>query len=106
MDNRSVVSVRIAGHDYGIRTDSDPEWLQRVAKHVDDSMERIRTRTDTVDSLAIATLAALNIARDLIELREAYEAGGKRAAAPDPAGANRLQALTRLAESELREANA
>ena len=104
MDNRPVISVRIGGQDYGIRTDADPEWLQRVAQHVDDSMERIRTRTDTVDSLVIATLAALNIARELIELREDHEALQPRlqpAVLPDPAGANRLQALTQLAESEL-----
>jgi cell division protein ZapA (FtsZ GTPase activity inhibitor) len=70
VSNRSVVSVQMGGQEYRIRSDADPAWLQRVAAHVDESMARIRNRTDTVDSLAIATLAALNIARELLEQKE------------------------------------
>ena len=104
MINRSVVSVRMGGQEYRIRSDEDPEWLQRVAAHVDESMERIRSRTDTVDSLAIAMLAALNIARELMELREAQE--GRGPAGEVIAEAERVRALTELAESAAAEASA
>ena len=102
MSNRSVVSVRMGGREYKIRSDVDAEWLSRVAAHVDASMERIKRRTDTVDSLAIATLAALNIARELVELKEcgAAAAPGPRADAEDP----RLRALIDLAEAAAGEA--
>ena len=41
MSSRPVITIRIGGQEYGIRTDADPEWLQRVAQHVDDAMQRI-----------------------------------------------------------------
>jgi cell division protein ZapA len=64
------VAVHIAGREYRIRSDADPEWLQRVAEYVDESLRRIRERTRTVDSLDVAILAALNLARELMELKE------------------------------------
>lgn len=99
MSSRSVVSVHMGGQEYRVRSDADPQWLARVAAHVDDSMARIRSRTDTVDSLAIATLAALNIARELIELREAH--GQPIEAVSPPPDPNRLRALIEQAESAL-----
>ena len=65
------VAVRIAGKEYRIRSDADEEWLQRVASYVDESFRKIRERTNTVDSLDVAVLAALNLGQELIELREA-----------------------------------
>jgi cell division protein ZapA (FtsZ GTPase activity inhibitor) len=103
----------MGGQEYRIRSDADPAWLQRVAAHVDESMARIRNRTDTVDSLAIATLAALNIARELLELKEGLGAtspgetvtGGP---APNGPGADpdRLRALIERAEAAAGEAGA
>ncbi|MEZ4218927.1 MAG: cell division protein ZapA [Myxococcota bacterium] len=75
---RRSIAVRISGNEYRIRSDADEDALQRVARYVDETMERIRTRTGAVDSLEIALLTALNIARELVELR------GERAAAPPP----------------------
>ena len=113
MANRSVVSVQMGGHEYRIRSDADPAWLQRVAAHVDESMERIRTRTDTVDSLAIATLAALNIARELLELKKRGGGAVSSVAAATPAAATapgadalRLRALIEQAEAAAGEAGA
>jgi cell division protein ZapA (FtsZ GTPase activity inhibitor) len=60
------VAVRIQGHEYRIRTDGEPETIERVAQYVDATMERIRKRTRTVDSRDVAVLAALNIARELL----------------------------------------
>ena len=88
----------MGGQEYRVRSDADPEWLARVAALVDESMERIRTRTDTVDSLAIATLAALNIARELVELRESLEEDPE---APEPPDPQRLQALIEQTEAAL-----
>ncbi len=40
-------------------------------------MQKIRERTDTVDSLDVAVLTALNLARELIQLREFVAAGSE-----------------------------
>ena len=67
---RRSVAVRISGHEYRIKSDVDEEALQRVARYVDETMDRIRSRTGAVDSLEVALLTALNVARELLELRE------------------------------------
>ena len=94
------VAVRIAGKEYRIRSDADEAWLQRVARYVDDSLRGIRERTGTVDTLDVAILTALNLARELIELREGES--------PEPAESNdvrversQLVELIDFVESEL-----
>nr|ADI22021.1 hypothetical protein [uncultured myxobacterium HF0200_01L06] len=70
MTEKKTVSVRVGGRNYRLRSDANERWLQGVAEYVDESMGRIESRTGTVDSLDVAVLTALNIARELIELRE------------------------------------
>ena len=66
---KPAVSIQLAGKEYRIRSDASEEWLQKVADHVDKAMQNIRERTDTVDSLDIALLAALNLAREVLSLQ-------------------------------------
>jgi cell division protein ZapA len=104
------VEVRIAGREYRIRSDADPVWLQQVARRVDEAMTLIRERTETVDTLEIAVLTALNLAREILLLREqlavALEAetvaGGRGARAADP---DSLRGLIELVESVLEPAD-
>ncbi len=93
--NRSV-SVWIRGHEFRILSDDDQESLQRVARYLDDTMGKVEERTGTVDSLDVALLTALNLARELVGIREGrLDAGTSRA---DP---GRLRAIIELAESAL-----
>ena len=94
--SKGSVAIEIAGREYRIRSEADPSWLQRVAGHVDSTMDRVRSRTGTVDSHDLAVLTALNIARELIKLREATE----NSAGADP---ERLRELIDFAESALGE---
>jgi cell division protein ZapA len=93
------VEVEIGGRAYRIRSDLDEDWLRRVAAAVDDAMRRIREHTDTVDSLEVAVLTALNLSRELLQLRDrvaAVEAGaGVEAQSGD------LRELIQLIEAEL-----
>ena len=73
MQAKRLVSVRILGHEDRIRTDSDPAELARVAALVDETMGRLRERTGVIDSLDLAIMAALNLARDLVAERESSE---------------------------------
>ncbi len=70
MTDKRSVAVRILGKEYRIRTDAEQAAVERLARFVDETMTRIRQRTGTVDSLDLAVLAALNLANDLLALRE------------------------------------
>ncbi len=93
---KGSVSVRIAGREYKVRSDVDEAWLQKVAGSVDDAMDRIRERTGTVDSHDLAVLTALNLARELVGIRESIGSAGIPGADP-----GRLRQLIDLAESSL-----
>jgi cell division protein ZapA (FtsZ GTPase activity inhibitor) len=96
MASKRAVSVRIRGQEFRVVSDDDEAWLQRVAGYLDETMASVEERTGTVDSLDVAMLTALNLARELVELREN--------ASMSPAGgpaARRLRGLIELAESAL-----
>jgi cell division protein ZapA len=89
VSEKNSVSIRLRGQDFRLRTEDDEASLQRVASYVDETMSRIEQRTGTVDSLDVALLTALNLARELVQLRE-------RGGSGDPA---RLRELIELAEA-------
>ncbi|MEE3325788.1 MAG: cell division protein ZapA [Myxococcota bacterium] len=95
--SKKSVAVRILGQEYRIRSDADEEWLQHVAACVDAAMDQVRERTKTVDTLDVALLTCLNLAREVLELRE------REAPAVDPTEEaehkERLRALIDMAES-------
>jgi cell division protein ZapA (FtsZ GTPase activity inhibitor) len=75
MSKRSV-AVRIAGHEYKILTEGDGDSLRQIAADVDRAMKRVRDRTGTVDTLDVAVLTCLNLAREIIDLRNQSNAVG------------------------------
>ncbi len=101
MSNQQPVTISIRGQEFHIRTDGDEAALQRVARYLDETMSMVERKTGTVDSLQLALLSALNLARELVELRDT-EASGPASPGVD---FRRLAALTELAESAL-DANA
>ena len=68
--SRDVVDVRIAGHDYKIRTETDADLIREIAGYVDRAMNKVRDRTGTVDTLDVAVLTCLNLAREILTLRD------------------------------------
>lgn len=91
MSNKRTVAVRIRGQDFRIRSDEPPEQLARIARTVDETMERVESKTGAVDSYDVAMLTALNLAREVV---------GFEATRPaiDPA---KLRSLIDLAESAI-----
>ncbi len=67
--SKKSVAVEIAGHRYKIRSDSDADSLRSIAADVDRAMQRVREGTGTVDSLDVAILTCLNLAREILALR-------------------------------------
>jgi cell division protein ZapA (FtsZ GTPase activity inhibitor) len=92
MADRSTVSVRIRGQEFRLRSGDDAESLQRVAGYLDETMRTVEERTGTIDSRDLALLTGLNLARELVRIREG---GGA------PVASERLTALTDLVEAEL-----
>ncbi|MGI9592361.1 MAG: cell division protein ZapA [Myxococcota bacterium] len=95
MEKQSV-TVTIRGREFRVRTSDDPESLQRIARYLSDTMAQVEQGTGTIDSLDVAMLTALNLAREVVEMRELGGGGGGFAASPA-----RLQGLIELAESAL-----
>ena len=63
-----VSVVRILGREYRISGDEQPEHLERVAAYLDGLLRDIQaTLPDTQDA---AMLAALNLASEIVALRE------------------------------------
>jgi cell division protein ZapA (FtsZ GTPase activity inhibitor) len=93
------VRVRINGKEYRVVTDADEDWLQEVAVKVDEAMALVRDRTETVDSLDIAVLTALNLARELMILKEQGVVPPGTDPAQNRADARRVRELAKLAES-------
>jgi cell division protein ZapA (FtsZ GTPase activity inhibitor) len=94
VSDRNSVSVRLRGREFRIRGEEDPEQLQRVAGFLDETMARVEAKTGAVDSLGVAMLTALNLAREVVETRDRT---GPSAGA-DP---KRLRSLIELAEAAL-----
>jgi cell division protein ZapA len=63
------ISVDIYDQTYHLRA-SDPDYIQKLAAMVDGKMRAVSANGNTVDSLRVAVLAALNIADELLRLQE------------------------------------
>jgi cell division protein ZapA len=63
------VSVDIYDQTYHLRA-SDADYIQKLAAMVDGKMRAVSANGNTVDSLRVAVLAALNIADELLRLQE------------------------------------
>jgi cell division protein ZapA (FtsZ GTPase activity inhibitor) len=90
------VTVLISGQEYRIRSEADEAWLQRVAGYLDKAMSQVRERTGTVDTLDVAILTSLNLAREVLGLRARAESHREGEA---DVSDERLRGLIELAET-------
>ena len=93
--NKHKVQVKIAGKQYTVRTDEDEEWLQHVARLVDEKMGQIKDRTGMVDTFDIAMLTCLNLAREIHDHRES------QLESTTAVGDEQLKSLIEIAEAAL-----
>lgn len=73
--NGAAPSVRVEIYDqaYNLRG-TDAEYINKLAEYVDTKMRTVAQQTQTVDSLRLAVLAALNIADEFHVLKRKYDA--------------------------------
>lgn len=92
-DQIQTVPVQIFGEEYVIRTDQDEEHTRECAAYVDDAIEEAHLRGHVSESKA-AILAAMEIADELLRLREDREVENRQMAL-------RLRQLRRRMEESL-----
>lgn len=66
------IGVEIYDQVYHLRG-TDHAYIERLAQVVDAKMRAVSAHGNTVDSLRVAVLAALNIADELCAVRQRYE---------------------------------
>jgi cell division protein ZapA (FtsZ GTPase activity inhibitor) len=91
---KRTVPVTIQGKQYRIRAEADGESIARAALLLDETIEKVRARSATADSVDVAVLAGLNLANLLTE----------RAGSGGPVTGPRLLDLIRLVEAAVGDA--
>jgi cell division protein ZapA len=59
------VTVTIFGQEYTLRGDADAEYVQKVARFVDERMQDVARSSSAASTAKVAILAAVNIADEL-----------------------------------------
>lgn len=70
MTERRSVRVRILGEPYTLRSDADEAHTRAVAAHVDAVISQVAASGTVVEPHKLAILAALQMADELLRLRE------------------------------------
>jgi cell division protein ZapA len=68
------VRVEIFDQAYNLRG-SDPEYILKLAEYVDSKMRAVAEATNTIDTVRLAVLAALNIADEYHLLKKKQDVG-------------------------------
>ncbi|HXN87128.1 MAG TPA: cell division protein ZapA [Candidatus Binataceae bacterium] len=67
------VVVEIMGQNLTVASDGGDDWVKSVAGTVDERIKSIRENSNTVSSVNIAILAALNFADELERLKREHQ---------------------------------
>jgi cell division protein ZapA len=70
----SSVRVEIFDQAYNLRG-SDPEYILKLAEYVDAKMRAVAEATNTIDTVRLAVLAALNVADEYHLLKKRQDVG-------------------------------
>ena len=69
----SAIPVEIFGRVYHVRAEDDKQYVLNLAKMIHDKMTEVDRATNTIDSVRVAVLAALNLADEYCRLKKKYE---------------------------------
>ncbi len=91
---KTSVTVRIAGEEHSLRSSADPEYTRRCASFLDERIREIREHSGLVEGHRAVILAALAITDRYFRTRDELEQLRREVA-------SRSQNLTRRVEEEL-----
>lgn len=66
---KTITKVNIFGTEYTIRGDAEPEYVKKIAQHVDSKMREITDNLQLHSSTRVAILTAINITDELFKER-------------------------------------
>jgi cell division protein ZapA len=64
-----AVNVEIRGQKLSVRSDHDPEFVRRLAEHIDQKVAEIQQNAPTVPLSKLLMLASMTVAEELFEAR-------------------------------------
>jgi len=67
---KSVTRITILGQEYALRSEASSEEAERVAAFVSERIEQVMRSGRGADTLGVVVLTLLNIAGELLRLRE------------------------------------
>lgn len=67
------VTVEIMGQNLTVASEEGDQWVKAVAETVDERIKRLRAGGNTVSSVNLAILAALNFADELEHLKREHK---------------------------------
>lgn len=67
---KNLVRVEILGREYTVKSDEGEERVKNIAAYVNGKIKEVSESSQTVSTLNLAILAALNIANDYFEAVE------------------------------------
>jgi len=70
MGKERLVEIKVFGQTYTVKTDAAEDYIQEVARYVNEKMDEVLKKTRSVSTMNVAILTALNIADDLLKERE------------------------------------
>jgi cell division protein ZapA len=70
MGKERLVEIKVFGQTYTVKTDAEEDYIQEIAKYVNEKMDEVLKKTKSVSTLNVAILTALNIADDLLKEKE------------------------------------
>lgn len=68
-----TISVEIRGQTLSVRSDHDPEFVRRLAGHIDEKVAEIQENAPSVPLSKLLMLASMTVAEELFEARNELE---------------------------------
>lgn len=93
-EQKTSVTVRIAGEEHVIRASAEPEHTKACARFVDERIMEVREQAGVIEGYKAVILAAMSIADEFLQARDELESFRKEVA-------SRATNLMRRIESEL-----
>ncbi len=70
MSESQTTTVQIYGREFKLRASEDGEYVQQIARYVDEKMRSISEESNMVANEKVAIMAAINIADELFQHRK------------------------------------
>jgi cell division protein ZapA len=91
-EDRTAVTVRIAGEEHTIRANAEPAYTRKCARLVDERIQEIRSKSGLIEGHKAAILAALSIADEYFQATDELARTRREVTSRVTSAAKRLEA--------------